>query len=59
MLTDETYENARQLIDDLLDGLEELDESVEGFVDLLEFTLGEIQDALACARCDLGDDYDD
>jgi hypothetical protein len=59
MLTDATYVEALHIITEATDFLAELDSSVEGYIDLLEFAIEEFKVSLDAAKTDLGTEYDD
>jgi len=59
MITDAVYEEALTIITDMLDELGELDPSVEGYIDLMEFAIAEIEVSLSAARADIVDQFDE
>lgn len=53
MLSNETYEEALNIITDMMDELGELEPSLEGYIDLLEYAIEEIKNNLDSSRADL------
>jgi len=58
MLTDATYEEALTIITNAVDELGDLDSSVEGYIDLLNYAIEEIQAYLTAVKLDLAEDFE-
>ena len=59
MLTDAIYEEALTVITTMIDSISDIDPSIEGYIDLLEYAMEEIGVCLSAAKCDLENEIED